>query len=174
MLSRSSARIFWIMTCLAVWAGIRPNLRISMDWPSLKALTLPELLSIWTMISLSVSPKCLRAAETIASSRSTKIDSLSMFLSRAMFSTILSNSWFIIQIHKCKKKWKLVQFPLQKRIRQTEVVTDPSSTSVASDSRLTLHAARKAKPHPQPRRQYDIEAETSIPQPPSVRKCSDR
>jgi hypothetical protein len=70
------------------------------------------------------------------------------------------------------KKWKPMQFPLPKCQRQIEVVICPSSTSVASDSGLTLRPGPAAKPHPQPRRQYDTEAETSISQPPTVRKNS--
>ena len=65
-----------------------------------------------------------------------------------------------------------MQFPLQERPCQTEVVICPSSTSVASDSGLTLRPGPKAKPHPQPRRHHNTEAETSVPQPPSVHKRS--
>jgi hypothetical protein len=43
---------------------------------------------------------------------------------------------------------------------------------VASDYGLTLQTAQKAKPHAQPHWHFDVEAETSIPQPPSARKYS--
>ena len=54
----------------------------------------------------------------------------------------------------------------------TEVVIFPSPTSVASESGLTLQRAQKAKPHLQPHRHADIEAETPIPQSPCVQECS--
>ena len=56
-----------------------------------------------------------------------------------------------------------------------EVVIRPSPTSVvASDSGLTRPTAQKAKPHLQPHWRYNVEAETPVPQPPPVRKCSVR
>ena len=50
-LSRSASRIFWMMTCLAVWAAIRPSSAGSILTPSLVASIGPESGSIRTSIS---------------------------------------------------------------------------------------------------------------------------
>ena len=50
-LSRSASRIFWMMTCLAVWAAIRPSSAGSILTPSLVASIAPESGSMRTSIS---------------------------------------------------------------------------------------------------------------------------
>jgi hypothetical protein len=50
-LSRSASRIFWMMTCLAVWAAIRPNSEGSILAPSLTASMSPDSGSMLTTIS---------------------------------------------------------------------------------------------------------------------------
>ncbi len=52
-LSRSASRIFWMMTCLAVWAAIRPSSAGSIRFPSLVASIWPESGLILTTISVA-------------------------------------------------------------------------------------------------------------------------
>ncbi len=70
-LSRSASRTFWKMTCLAVWAAIRPSTSVglgnSISWPisasgmSLRASSRP----IWVSGISTVSTICLTAKTSI-------------------------------------------------------------------------------------------------------------
>jgi len=96
MLLRSSSRKRWIMTCLKVWAAMRPKasgLR-SMGSPWRNSVISPV---IWSSVQVNSSAsrvlKCFLAALTIACSRSDTRSDLSMFRSRAIESRIRIISW---------------------------------------------------------------------------------
>jgi hypothetical protein len=66
--SRSASRIFWMITCLAVWAPMRPvNSAVSIGSPECEPLSVPSSRSIAMTISAS-SPYCRFSAVTRAAS----------------------------------------------------------------------------------------------------------
>jgi hypothetical protein len=72
IVERSSSRNFWIMTCLKVWAAMRPRASgaISSGSPwRVRVITPVEGSMVQANSSVSRVLKCLRSAETIASSR---------------------------------------------------------------------------------------------------------
>ena len=86
--SRSASRIFWMMTCLAVWAPIRPeSSAVSISTPSRVPWTRPSARSMATCTS-EASPYCRVRAVPSAASIAWKTISLSMFLSRWIASTM--------------------------------------------------------------------------------------
>ena len=90
-LARSASRIFWMMTCLAVWAAMRPRTVGSMGVPSMWASMSP----VWRLMRTTASstePKCFLAADPRAASMPSKMTSASMLRSRRIESTIRTRS----------------------------------------------------------------------------------
>ena len=82
----SASRIFWMMTCLAVWAAIRPSSGLESSFPLRKARMLPEVRSIWTVTSSSSEYRLWTAAAR-ADSMASKRTSGAMSFSRWIMST---------------------------------------------------------------------------------------